>query len=78
MGTHHFSSRVREDSQRQQEKQELISSLSRTRAQLQQAYSGFNLVSDQDLVESYVFEIKSLQSRYDYLFRRIKELERGI
>ncbi len=78
MGTHLFSSRVREDSQRQQEKQELISSLSRTRAQLQQAYSGFNLVSDQDLVESYVFEIKSLQSRYDYLFRRIKELERGI
>lgn len=78
MGTHLFSSRVREDSQRQQEKQELLSSLSRTRAQLQQAYSGFNLVSDQDLVESYVFEIKSLQSRYDYLFRRIKELERGI
>ncbi len=78
MGTHLFSSHVREDSQRQQEKQELISSLSRTRAQLQQAYSGFNLVSDQDLVESYVFEIKSLQSRYDYLFRRIKELERGI
>ena len=78
MGTHLFSSRVREDSQRQQEKQQLISSLSRTRAQLQQAYSGFNLVSDQDLVESYVFEIKSLQSRYDYLFRRIKELERGI
>lgn len=78
MGTHLFSSRVREDSQRQQEKQELISSLSHTRAQLQQAYSGFNLVSDQDLVESYVFEIKSLQSRYDYLFRRIKELERGI
>ena len=78
MGTHLFFFFLREDSQRQQEKQELISSLSRTRAQLQQAYSGFNLVSDQDLVESYVFEIKSLQSRYDYLFRRIKELERGI
>lgn len=78
MGTHLFSSRVREDSQRQQEKQELLSSLSHTRVQLQQAYSGFNLVSDQDLVESYVFEIKALQSRYDYLFRRIKELERGV
>lgn len=78
MGTHLFSSRVREDSQRQQERKELLSSLSHTRVQLQQAYSGFNLVSDQDLVESYVFEIKALQSRYDYLFRRIKELERGV
>ena len=32
-------------------------------------------VCDSDLIESYVFEIKALQSRYDYLLRRVKELE---
>ena len=44
-------------------------------AQIQQAYGGFNTVCDSDLIESYVFEIKALQSRYDYLLRRVKELE---
>ena len=45
------------------------------RTLIQQAYGGFNTVSDSDLIESYVFEIKALQSRYDYLLRRVKELE---
>ena len=46
-----------------------------SRTQIQQAYGGFNTVCDSDLIESYVFEIKALQSRYDYLLRRVKELE---
>ncbi len=62
--------------QREEERKTLRASLASTQAQLHQAYCGFNLASDQDLVESYVFEIKALQSRYDYLLRQIKELER--
>ena len=42
---------------------------------LNQAYCGFNTHSDPDLVESYVFEINALQSRYSYLVRRMKDLE---
>ena len=57
------------------EVRELIASLASTRTLIQQAYGGFNTVSDSDLIESYVFEIKALQSRYDYLLRRVKELE---
>ena len=59
----------------EEERRELISSLARTRTLINQAYSGFNTASDSDLIESYVFEINSLQARYNYLLRRVKELE---
>ena len=49
--------------------------LAHTRALIQQAYRGFNSAEDGDLIESYVFEINALQSRYNYLLRRVKELE---
>lgn len=68
------SARRRERAAREAERRELIASLASTRALIQQAYGGFNTVSDSDLIESYVFEIKALQSRYDYLLRRVKEL----
>lgn len=57
------------------ERQELLSSLSHTRALINQAYGGFNSANDNDLIESYVFEINALQARYNYLLRRVKELE---
>lgn len=57
------------------ERTQLMQSLAHTRVLINQAYSGFNTASDQELVESYVFEINALQSRYSYLLRRLKELE---
>ena len=59
----------------EQERQDLLQSLSHTRTLINQAYGGFNNASDSDLIESYVFEINSLQARYNYLLRRVKELE---
>lgn len=60
---------------REKERQELLRALSHTRALIQQAYGGFNTTSDSDLIESYVFEINSLQARYNYLIRQVKALE---
>ena len=60
---------------REAERQELMSSLAHTRALINQAYGGFNTASDGDLIESFVFEINSLQARYNYLLRRVKDLE---
>ena len=60
---------------REHERRELMASLASTRTLINQAYGGFNSVSDSDLIESYVFEINSLQARYNYLLRRVKELE---
>ncbi|EGJ46741.1 hypothetical protein HMPREF0866_01764 [Ruminococcaceae bacterium D16] len=70
-----FLSRRRQSAALEAERRELLASLASTRTQIQQAYGGFNTVCDSDLIESYVFEIKALQSRYDYLLRRVKELE---
>ena len=60
---------------REAARRELRDSLLSTRTQINQAYGGFNSVSDSDLIESYVFEINALQARYNYLLRRAKELE---
>jgi len=57
------------------ERKELMASLSHTRTLINQAYGGFNRACDGDLIESYVFEINALQARYNYLLRRVKELE---
>lgn len=65
----------RGDPAREEERRDLLQSLSHTRTLINQAYSGFNNASDSDLIESYVFEINSLQARYNYLLRRVKELE---
>ena len=35
----------------------------------------FNYVCEAELVESSVYEIKSLQARYSYLLRAVKELD---
>lgn len=61
--------------QQDTERQVLLDGLVRTRTLIAQAYSSFNTASDPDLIESYVFEINALQSRYSYLLRRVKELE---
>ena len=70
-----FPFRRTQESRRMLERQELMNNLSATRVLIQQAYTGFNHASDQDLIDSYVFEITALQSRYTYLLRRVKELE---
>ena len=59
----------------EEERRELMQSLSHTRTLINQAYGGFNTASDSDLIESYVFEINALHARYNYLLRRVKELE---
>lgn len=70
-----YPRRVRRGVAIQQERQELKESLDHTKALIHQAYGGFNNTIDQDLIESYVYEINALQARYNYLLRRVKELE---
>ena len=64
-------------SQEDSERLELMDGLERNRVQMQQAYLQFDTVEDPDLIESSVFEIKSLQARYTYLLRRVKALGGG-
>ncbi len=70
-----FALRKRRPTPQEEERTALLGGLARTRVRIAQAYSGFNSAHDNDLIESYVFEINSLQSRYSYLLRRVKELD---
>jgi len=54
---------------------ELEESLQQTRVLLAQAYALFNAADDSELVESYIYEIQALQTRYSYLLRRRKALD---
>ena len=66
----------KKDRQRQEgEVRELEKSLQETRLLIVQAYAGFNAAADGELVESYVYEIQALQTRYSYLLRRRKALD---
>ena len=70
-----FSLRKRRENPDQQARRTLAEGLAQTSRLINQVYQGFNAVRDPDLIESYVYEINSLQSRYAYLLRRLKELD---
>ena len=72
-----FRRRKQKAAAQEQERQVLLEGLAQTRALIAQAYAGFNAARDGDLIESYVFEINALQSRYSYLLRRVKALDEG-
>ncbi len=45
----------------------LKESIERTRQDLDRAYAGFDNAIDIDMIDSYIYEINSLQKRYKYL-----------
>ena len=49
--------------------------LSSTRAALSQAYSRFNYTVEPELVDACVYEIRSIESRYSYLLRALRQTE---
>ena len=62
-----FFLRKRRERAEDTERRALLEGLGQTRSLIAQAYAGFNAAKDPDLIESYVFEINSLQARYSYL-----------
>ncbi len=61
----------------EEERRQLLEAMHRTRVELNQAYAQFNLHSDPDLVESCVYAINALRSRYSYFIRQMKLLDEG-
>ncbi len=45
----------------------LRESLEKTRQALEIAYAGFDNAVEQEMIDSYIYEINSLQKRYNYL-----------
>ncbi|MCR5755618.1 MAG: YaaL family protein [Acetatifactor sp.] len=46
---------------------DLKDSIEKTRQALEIAYAGFDNVIEQDLIDSYIYEINSLSKRYEHL-----------
>ncbi len=68
--------RRRETDAGEEARQQLLEGMAQTRALLNQAYAEFNAQSDPDLVDSCVYTINALRSRYSYLVRQAKLLDR--
>lgn len=61
--------------QDREERRQLMEGMAQTRVELNRAYAEFNAQSDPDLVDSCVFAINSLRSRYSYYVRQVKLLD---
>lgn len=65
----YFKQNLREDLPIEEDlvKPDLDEDIKKTRYALEIAYSGFDNAVEPDLIDSYIYEINSLQKRYDHL-----------
>lgn len=52
----------------------LLISIQKVKESLNSAYANFDLVTEPALVDSYIYELKSIQLKYQYLIQQAKEL----
>ena len=48
--------------------------IERTRLDLEMAYSGFDNVTDPDLIDCYIFEVNAVLKRYKYLLEQAAKM----
>lgn len=57
------------------ERKKIMDSVNKTKQELDAAYQNFGNVTDSDLVDCYIFEVQSIQKRYEYLLKEAKKLK---
>ena len=57
-------------------KENLLEDLKKTRYALEVAYSGFDNVTDPDLIDCYIYEVNSVQKRYKFLLELVRQMEK--
>ena len=62
-------------SEKEIERNALLSDLEKTKKALEVAYAGFDNVTEPDLIDCYIYELNAAQLRYQFLLRRFKNLE---
>ena len=65
--------REKEDREAMEQYRDLLRDLELLRAQLERVDSNFNMTTDEDLVESYIYESNALAARYRFLLREAKK-----
>ena len=65
--------REKEDREMMEQYRDLLRDLEFLRAQIERVDSNFNMTTDEDLVESYIYESNALAARYRFLLREAKK-----
>lgn len=58
----------------QSEKELILKSIDTTKINMHRVYNNLDAVTDPDLIDSCIYELKSIQLRYRYLINRAKEM----
>lgn len=56
-------------------KENLLEDLKKTRYALEVAYSGFDNVTDPDLIDCYIYQVNAILKRYKFLLQKISMKE---
>ena len=71
----HFSrSRVAETDKPLTYRESLMMDIQKTRYELENAYAGFDYVTDPDLIDCYIYEQNAVMKRYKYLLQKAADL----
>lgn len=54
-------------------KEDLLEDLKKTRYALEVAYSGFDNVTDPDLIDCYIYQVNAILKRYKFLLEKISD-----
>lgn len=54
-------------------KEDLLEDLKKTRYALEVAYSGFDNVTDPDLIDCYIYQVNAILKRYKFLLEQISD-----
>lgn len=66
---------LRETDELSETKEDLLEDLKKTRFALEVAYSGFDNVTDPDLIDCYIYQVNAILKRYKFLLERISDKE---
>lgn len=55
---------------------QMLENIKQTKTDLDCAYSNFEHATDPDLIDCYIYQLKSVQMRYKFLLDNIKQAER--
>lgn len=56
------------------EEEKLLKNIEIAKRALQNAYNNFDVVTDPDLIDSCIYEVKAKQMKYQYLISQAKEM----
>ncbi len=67
--------RLSTDPELSETKEDLLEDLKKTRYALEVAYSGFDNVTDPDLIDCYIYQVNAILKRYKFLLEKISAVQ---